>query len=132
MIFGIGSDIVQIDRIADLIARNQERFLERCFSVEEIEAAKRYGGDNEAGRIAYYAKRFAAKEAFVKAVGTGFRKGINFKDISVLNDDQGKPELFLSDSAKQWLEEKIAGAELFVSLSDDYPVAHAMVVISCR
>lgn len=129
MIFGIGTDIVQIGRIEEMMERLGERFITRCFSNKEIAQAERYS-DNLAGRVAYYAKRFAAKEAFVKAVGTGFRKGINFKDISIMNEPSGRPKLVLNASAQRWLETHVPRALIFVSLSDDYPIAQAMVVIS--
>lgn len=131
MIIGLGSDIVQIPRIAKMLGRFGKQFEERVFALVEIERAEAI--INPEKKIAHYAKRFAAKEAFAKALGTGFRGGLRFKDVAIVNDDNGRPELVLSDTAQAFLESKKGTCQnliTHVTLSDDYPVAMAVVIIS--
>lgn len=128
MIIGLGSDLCNIDRIANSLERYGERFENRVFT--EIERAK-------ARRRPYtiagtYAKRFAAKEAFSKAVGTGFKRGVYMKDIGVVNAPSGAPTLALTGGAAKRLEEMIpAGheAHIHLTLTDDHPWAQAFVII---
>lgn len=131
MIFGIGSDIVQIPRIEDLYLKKTDDFLNRIYGEKEILSfnAKK----NDKARYAYLAKRFAAKEAFAKALGTGFRNGLQFKDIEILNDNYGKPYISLNDTAQNFLISVIGENKKItyhISLSDDYPVAQAFVIIN--
>lgn len=128
MILGIGSDLVDIRRIEKVIARHGERFIGRIFT--DIERAK---AERRATRIDTYAKRFAAKEACSKALGTGFRRGVFFKDMGVVNLPSGRPAMQLTGGALDQLRRITpAGyeARIDVSLTDEYPIAQAFVVIS--
>lgn len=132
MILGIGTDMVHIDRIEKLMERFTERFEKHCYTQAEIEGSKRFGEENKRGKAAYYARRFAAKEAYSKALGTGFRNGLIMKDIGVVNDLAGKPFIKPTGRAKIMLEELAKDDEVLVhlTLSDDYPLAQAIVMIS--
>jgi holo-[acyl-carrier protein] synthase len=128
MILGIGSDLVDIRRIEKVIARHGERFIGRIFT--DIERAK---AERRATRIDTYAKRFAAKEACSKALGTGFRRGVFFKDMGVVNLPSGRPTMQLTGGALDQLRRitpKGCEARIDVSLTDEYPIAQAFVVIS--
>src|SRR4051794_41364418 len=98
MILGIGTDLVDIRRIEQAIARHGDRFINRIYT--EIERAR---AERRANRIDTYAKRFAAKEACAKALGTGFRRGVFFRDMGVVNLPSGKPTLRLTGGALEWL-----------------------------
>ncbi|WP_432200797.1 holo-ACP synthase [Erythrobacter sp. W53] len=128
MIIGLGSDLCNIERIENSLGRFGERFENRVFT--EIERAKaRKRPFTIAGT---YAKRFAAKEAFSKAVGTGFRRGVFMKDIGVVNAPSGAPTLALEGGAAKRLAEMIpAGheAHIHLTLTDDHPWAQAFVII---
>jgi holo-[acyl-carrier protein] synthase len=123
MIVGVGTDVVQIDRIEKLFAKYGEAFLGKNFHSKEIECFRAF--KNEKG-IAYLAKRFAGKEAVAKAFGKGVGDGLAFKDIAILNDELGAPYVDFSTSAIQNFSDK----KIHISLSDDYPIAVAFVVIS--
>lgn len=128
MILGIGSDLVDIRRIEKVIARHGERFINRIFT--DIERAK---AERRATRIDTYAKRFAAKEACSKALGTGFRRGVFFRDMGVVNLPSGRPTMQLTGGALDQLRRitpKGCEARIDVSLTDEYPIAQAFVVIS--
>ena len=128
MILGLGSDLVDIRRIEKVLARHGDRFIERIFTPVEIAKAER-----RAARIDTYAKRFAAKEACSKALGTGFRKGVFFRDMGVVNLPSGRPTMVLTGGALAKLQELTpAGHEvrIDVSLTDEYPLAQAIVIIS--
>jgi len=131
MIIGLGSDLCNIERIQASLDRFGERFENRVFTdVERNKARKR-----ELTTAATYAKRFAAKEAFSKAVGTGFRSGVFMKDIGVVNARSGAPTLALTGGAAERLAAMTpAGHEAIVhlTLTDDYPWAQAFVVIEAR
>jgi holo-[acyl-carrier protein] synthase len=128
VIVGLGSDLCNIERIANSLERFGARFEARVFTdIERAKAARR--PFTAAGT---YAKRFAAKEAFSKAVGTGFKRGVFMKDIGVVNAPSGAPTLALAGGAKQALERMIpAGmtAHIHLTLTDDHPWAQALVVI---
>ncbi len=127
MIIGIGNDIVDIRRIEQTLARYGMRFTDRIFT--EIEKKK---SDKRAMRAASYAKRFAAKEACSKALGTGFRRGVFWKDMGVVNEMSGRPTMVLTGGAKAQLERLIpAGmsAKVHLTITDDHPYAQAVVVI---
>jgi len=128
MILGLGSDLCNIERIENSLQRFGERFENRVFTeVERAKAAKR--PYTKAGT---YAKRFAAKEAFSKAVGTGFKAGVYMKDIGVINAKSGAPTLDLKGGAKKRLDSMIpAGhrAHVHLTLTDDHPWAQAFVII---
>jgi holo-[acyl-carrier protein] synthase len=128
MIIGIGNDIIDIRRVERTIERYGERFLERVFT--EIERRK---SDGRAMRAASYAKRFAAKEACAKALGTGFRQGVFWRDMGVVNLPSGRPTLELSGGAARALARLTPeGYEVRIDLSvtDDFPTAQAIVIIS--
>lgn len=128
MIIGLGSDLCNIERIQNSLDRFGARFRERVFTdTENARAAKR--PFTAAGT---YAKRFAAKEAFSKAVGTGFKRGVFMKDIGVVNAPSGAPTLALAGGAKARLEAMTpAGhrAHIHLTLTDDHPWAQAFVII---
>lgn len=128
MIVGLGSDLCNIERIQKSLDRFGDRFEQRVFTeVERAKAARR-----PFTRAATFAKRFAAKEAFSKAVGTGFRAGVFMKDIGVVNAPSGAPTLRLAGGAKARLDALIpAGhaARIHLTLTDDHPWAQAFVII---
>ena len=126
-IFGIGTDIVNIKRMKKSLSRNGNTFKQRIFSKNEIIYCER-----KKNPISFYAKRFAAKEALSKALGTGIRKGINFKDIEILNDNLGKPSILLKGNTANFLKKKIKSKKysIHLSLADDLPWAQATVIIS--
>jgi len=131
MIIGMGSDLCNIERIRISLERWGERFELRCFT--EIERAK--AAQRPHTRAGTFAKRFAAKEAFSKAIGTGFKQGVFMKDIGVVNAPSGAPALALEGGAKARLEALVpAGHEAVVhlTLTDDHPWAQAFVVIEAR
>ncbi len=128
MIIGLGSDLCNIERIGNSLARYGERFENRVFTDIEIAKARR----RPFTIAGTYAKRFAAKEAFSKAVGTGFKRGVFMKDIGVVNAASGAPTLALTGGAALRLEEMIpAGheARIHLTLTDDHPWAQAFVII---
>jgi holo-[acyl-carrier protein] synthase len=128
MILGIGSDLIDIGRIEKTIARFGDRFLDRIFTGDE-----RRRSDRRAHRAASYAKRYAAKEACSKALGTGFRRGVFWRDIGVVTLPGGRPSLVLTGGALVRLEAITpAGmaARIDVSLTDEPPLAQALVIIT--
>jgi holo-[acyl-carrier protein] synthase len=128
MIIGIGNDMIDIRRVERTIERYGERFLERVFT--DIERRK---SDGRATRAASYAKRFAAKEACAKALGTGFRQGVFWRDMGVVNLPSGRPTLELTGGAARALAQLTPeGHEVRIDLSitDDFPTAQAIVIIS--
>lgn len=131
MIIGLGSDLCNIERIQASLDRFGERFELRVFTDIEREKARR----RQLTRAATYAKRFAAKEAFSKAVGTGFRAGVYMKDIGVVNARSGAPTLALTGGAALRLETLLPEdhqAMVHLTLTDDHPWAQAFVVIEAR
>ena len=126
-IYGIGTDIVNIKRIEKSLKKNENNFKKRIFSKKEIIYCER-----KKNPTSFYAKRFAAKEALSKALGTGIRKGINFKDIEILNDNLGKPSISLKGNTANFLKKKIKSKKysIHLSLTDDLPWAQATVIIS--
>lgn len=128
MILGLGSDLVDIRRIERVIEQYGDRFLDRIFT--QMERARCEG---RANRAAGYARRFAAKEACSKALGTGFRRGVFWRDLGVVNMTSGRPTMHLTGGALRRLQEITpAGmmAQLDVSLTDEPPMAQAVVIIS--
>ena len=126
-IIGIGVDIVKNDRIKK--ATKNKNFIKRIFTKNEINLSKL-----EKNNIGFYAKRFAAKEAFAKSLGTGFRKGLNFKDIEILNDNLGKPYFNINNKLKKILKRltKINSFNFFLSLSDEKSYSVAFVTIQTK
>jgi holo-[acyl-carrier protein] synthase len=131
VIIGMGSDLCNIERIQAALDRHGGRFEQRCFTpVEQAKAARR-----PYTRAGTYAKRFAAKEAFSKAVGTGFYRGVYMKDIGVVNAPSGAPTLQLTGGAAKRLAEMVPDgheAVIHLTLTDDHPWAQAFVIIEAR
>jgi len=128
MIIGIGTDICDVRRIEKTLARHGERFLKRVFTDAERARAER-----RANRAGTYAKRFAAKEACAKALGTGFRGGVFLRDMGVVNLASGKPTLELTGGALRRLKAitpQGCEAHIDVALTDEWPYAQAFVIIS--
>lgn len=129
MIIGIGNDIIDIRRVEKTLARFGDRFLMRVFT--DVERAK---SDRRAQRAASYAKRFAAKEACAKALGTGLRQGVYWRDMGVVNLPSGRPTLKLTGGAAAHLARLTPDgheARIDLTITDDYPLAEAVVIISC-
>lgn len=127
MIVGIGSDLIDIRRIEKAIERHGERFIQRIFT--DIEQAK---SERRKLRAASYAKRFAAKEACAKALGTGLSRGVFWRDMGVVNLPGGKPTMRLTNGAAARLEALIPTgheAVIHLTITDDFPLAQAFVVI---
>ena len=132
MILGLGSDVVDIRRVAEVLERHGERFLARVFTAEERRKADRR---TEKIRVATYAKRFAAKEAASKALGTGFRAGVFWRDLGVVNLRSGQPTMVMTGGAGLRLASIVpAGmvADVALTMTDEFPYAQAMVIISAR
>jgi len=130
MIIGLGNDIVDIRRIERSIERYGDRFLERVFTPLERKNAE---SRTEKLRAATYAKRFAAKEAAAKALGTGFRDGVFWRDLGVVNLSTGQPSLRLTGGAAKRLDAITPpghGAQVSLTMTDEYPYAQAIVIIS--
>lgn len=131
MIVGIGCDLANINRFEKALAKFGGRFVNRAFSErEKVELARRERLSPIEHACAA-AKRFAAKEACTKALGTGFRDGIFMRDIEIVHQPSGKPELYLQNGARRRLEEICGGAafKIHVTMTDDYPWAQAFVII---
>lgn len=132
MIIGIGSDLIDITRIAKVMERHGERFLDRVFT--ETERARAGRRDKQPSLVAAtYAKRFAAKEACSKALGTGIRHGVWWRDMGVVNLPGGRPTMLLTGGAKARLEALTPPgmtARIDLSITDEWPMAQAFVVIS--
>ena len=132
MIIGIGSDLIDITRIAKVLERHGERFINRIFTdVEQARAGRR---DQQPKLVtATYAKRFAAKEACSKALGTGIRHGVWWRDMGVVNQRGGRPTMVLTGGAKVRLDALTPPgmvAQIDLSITDEWPLAQAFVVIS--
>ncbi|MCW0180924.1 MAG: holo-ACP synthase [Zavarzinia sp.] len=129
MIIGLGSDLIDIRRIARTLERFGDRFIERVFTdVERAKADRR-----KMTRVETYAKRYAAKEACVKALGTGFSNGVFWRDVGVVNDRFGKPTLALTGGALlrlQAITPPGMGAVIALTMTDEPPLASALVIIS--
>lgn len=127
MIIGIGSDLVDIRRIEKSIERHGERFIQRVFTEAEQERA-----ESRRGRIASYAKRFAAKEACAKALGCGIAEGVFWRDMGVVNQPGGRPTMELSGGAARRLAAMTPPGQravVHLTITDDFPLAQAFVVI---
>ena len=128
MILGIGNDLIDIRRVQKTLKRFPDRFEKRVFT--EMERAK---SDARNNRAASYAKRFAAKEACSKALGTGFRHGVYWRDLGVVNLKSGKPTMVLTGGAAAWLEAMLPEgmvSKIDLTLTDEFPLAQAVVIIS--
>jgi holo-[acyl-carrier protein] synthase len=122
MIYGIGTDLIEVERL-EALAERGDSYLEKVFTPAEIEYCQNHGRKAE-----HLAVRFAAKEAFLKALGTGLRDGLSFTDIEVQNDDLGKPSLLLTGKARECVE-GLGIRQVFVSLSHIKAVAMAVVIL---
>lgn len=130
MIIGLGNDIIDIRRIERTIERYGERFLNRIFT--DVERRK---SDKRRARVESYAKRFAAKEACAKALGTGIRRGVFWRDMGVVNLPSGRPTLALTGGAARQLDEITPDgyeARVDLTITDDFPLAQAIVIISAE
>ena len=123
-ILGIGVDIIENSRIQKLLKNSL--FINRIYSLSEIKLSKKVKNKGS-----YYSKRFAAKEAFSKSIGTGFRENLNFKDISVINDKLGKPSFVITDKIKKIIKKqfKITAFNFFLSISDEKNYSIAYVIL---
>ena len=127
MIVGIGSDLIDIRRVEETLARYGERFTHRCFT--DIERMK---SDRRRNRAASYAKRFAAKEACSKALGTGLRQGVFWRDMGVVNLPTGQPTMVLTGGARGRLDALTPPGheiEIHLTITDDFPLAQAFVIL---
>ena len=122
-VIGIGTDIVKVSRIKRLLEKHGERFVQRILHQNELEIFHQRKTSKS-----YLAKRFAAKEALAKALGTGIAKGISFEEIEVINNKEGKPELILHGTASE-IAKQIGVEKLFISLSDEKKYAIAYVIL---
>ncbi len=130
MIIGLGEDLVEISRIERLIAEKGDRFLQKCFTSSEIELANNHKTNDR--RIAYFAKRFAAKEACLKALGTGMREGLSWHDMIVSNDDLGRPILDVENGVHDRLLTLVPDGQhprIHITLSDEAGLAKATVIL---
>ena len=133
MIVGIGSDLIDIRRVEKVMARFEDRFIARCFTDEERKKAERRRGAGT--HIDTYAKRFAAKEACSKALGTGFSQGVYMKDIGVVNAPSGAPNLALTGGALARLQALVPegmSPVIHLTLTDEPPLAKAFVIIEAH
>lgn len=130
MIIGIGSDLIDIRRVESVLERHGTRFIKRCFT--DIEIAKAERRRPTGAHIDTYAKRFAAKEAMAKALGTGINHGVYLRDIGVVNDENGKPAISLTGGAQKRLEQMTPEGKtalVHLTLTDEPPIAQAFIVI---
>ena len=123
-ILGIGVDIVENLRIKKSL--QNKKFISRIFSSNEILLSKKFKNKTN-----YYSKRFAAKEAFAKSIGTGFRDGLNFKDVSIINNKLGKPSFLITDKLKNIVKKqfKLSSFDFFLSISDEKKYSIAYVIL---
>ena len=127
MILGVGNDMVDIRRIEETLGNYGERFIRRIFTEVEIRKSEK-----RAARAASYAKRFAAKEACSKALGTGFRRGVFWRDMGVVNEPSGKPTMVLTGGALEQLRRLTPAGHvtrIHLTITDDFPWAQAIVMI---
>jgi holo-[acyl-carrier protein] synthase len=132
MILGIGSDLIDIRRIEKTLEKYGDRFIDRIFTpIEKAKAERRKGAGS--AYAATFAKRYAAKEAASKALGTGFRSGVYWRDLGVVNTASGKPTVLMTNGAADRLKAMTPPgmvAQVELSLTDEYPMAQAIVIIT--
>lgn len=126
-IYGIGTDIINVSRIGKILKKNKIEFKKKIFTKKEI-----FYCDSKKNSESYYAKRFAAKEAFVKALGTGFSNGLLYKDVEIINNKKGKPIIKTSSRSAKIINKILKNKKysIHLSLSDDKPWAVATVIIN--
>lgn len=133
MILGVGIDLVSVKRIENLTIKFKEKFEQKIFTANEILAAKKFkiSKKNIAAKNCFYTKRFAAKEAFAKALGLGIGRGIDFRDIEVENDELGKPKIKILNNKEKFLKKHFNCKKfsIHLSLSDEKNLANAIVII---
>lgn len=127
MIVGLGSDIIKIERISELLEKFPERFISRTFTSTEQDIANKISNQNK--KTAYYAKRFAAKEACSKAIGTGIRGDVSFLGIEITNNELGRPEIKLLGQTKEYVNKCFGKHKIHVTISDDKDIAFATVIL---
>jgi holo-[acyl-carrier protein] synthase len=127
MIYGIGTDIIQISRIAGVLERHGDRFAARVLGVEEMEKFKGRRAKVHARGVSFLATRFAAKEAFSKAIGLGMRMPMTWRAMQVLNDPSGKPVVVLSGVLKEWFAQRGLSAQVSITDEAEYGVAFVIV-----
>ncbi len=130
MIIGLGEDLVEISRIEKLIADKGDRFLQKCFTADEIARADAHATHDR--RVSYFAKRFAGKEACLKALGTGMREGLAWHDMTIGNDDLGRPILNVSGGVADTLNGLTPTGQIaraHITLSDEAGLAKATVIL---
>jgi holo-[acyl-carrier protein] synthase len=131
MIIGLGSDICNIQRIENALNKFGDKFVKRWFGANEQKELSAIQ-DNNKRFAASLAKRFAAKEAFAKAMGTGFVKGTAWAEIEVVHHTNGKPIIVVSGTTEKTLQNIVKEPKIWIGLSDDYPWAQAVVIIESR
>ena len=124
-IFGVGTDIIQIERVKRSFVNHGDKFVSRILADVEIKQLQQK--KSEASKVAFLAKRFAAKEAISKALGTGMRQGVDFKQLVIVADELGKPIVALHEKAKEWANQN-AITKIHVSISDEKDAAVAFAV----
>ncbi len=127
MIYGIGTDIIRIPRIAAALARNGDRFAARILGAEEMEKFKRRSARVPARGVSFLATRFAAKEAFSKAIGLGMRMPMTWRSVQILNAASGKPQLVLSGALLEWFTAQHLSAQVSITDEAEYGVAFVIV-----
>jgi len=133
MILGVGIDLVSVGRIEHLMSQFGEKFPQRIFTSAEIARAQniKISDENFLPRALFYAKRFAAKEAFAKALGLGIGRGIDFTDIEISNDDLGAPKINLLNGKEEFVKKHFTCQKfaIHLSITDENPLASAIVII---
>lgn len=127
MIIGIGSDIIKNSRIETLLITNKQRFLQRIFTSVELDLSKKITHPKR--KIGYIAKRFAAKEAFSKALGTGIGKTLSFKDIAISSNEYGSPYFSFSNKLSAFIEKNYGKVKAHLSMTDEEEYSHAYVIL---
>ena len=135
MIIGMGTDIVNMDRIEESLNKFGDSFIKKCFTINEANEAK-----EKPDQTAFFSKRFAAKEAFFKALGTGFTQGVSWQDLEISNTPSGKPQIkvqgrsleILNKLSRDILNSSYSDLEVHISISDDKPFATSTVIIEKR
>jgi holo-[acyl-carrier protein] synthase len=128
LIYGIGIDILEIKRVSRLIEKYGDKFIDKVYTEKEQERSKKYS--TQLMKARHYAKRFAAKEAVSKALGTGFYNGVSYKKIGVYNLTSGKPEVELLKNLPEKLKSIAHDAKIDISITDEAGIAEAIAIIS--
>ncbi|MBC3932871.1 holo-ACP synthase [Undibacterium curvum] len=131
MIYGIGNDITRVDRMQLALQRSGPRFAEKILGAQEWQIYQQRAAQSELRAMHYLATRFAAKEAFGKAIGTGVRLPMTLKNLQTLNDAQGKPVLHYSDTLASWMQTQRLKAHVSLSDEKDYALAFVVVEAEC-